>query len=166
MARKITKKSLRYLATIFFIVLTNVFWPVRMIPAFLTLGKEKSLWGPMDYSTLHGELRTHQDGVIVKGYSWSNVVHTLNGYKRCRPTSPDTVLYRLYKLQPYQFWDYLNYFTRPQWQLPYLDPTQIQPPLNPKPPTLCPPDSPDYPQPESYYKTNRIPIPLNTPILK
>ncbi|GAB3895016.1 hypothetical protein GCM10028825_38310 [Spirosoma agri] len=132
----------------------------------LTLGKEESLWGPMQYSTLHGELRTYQDGVIVKGYSWPNVIHRLNGYKECRPTSPDTVLYRLYALKPYQFWDYVNYSIEPRWRLPYLDPAQIQPPLNPKPPTLCPPNSPDYPQPESFYKDHRIPIPAGAPILK
>lgn len=164
MLRKTPKKSWWAISIIIFILLTNLFWPVRLIPAMLTLGKETSLWGPMEYATLHGEVRTYQDGVIVKGNSWPNVMHTLNGYKECRPTSPDTVLYRLYALKPYQFWDYLNYFTQPQWQLPYLDPNQIQPPLNPRPPTLCPPGSPDYPQSESYYKSLHIPIPKNAPL--
>ncbi len=104
----------------------------------LTLGQETSLWGPMEYATLHGEVRTYQDGIIVFGASWSNVLHRFKKYKECHPSSPDTTLYRLYTFKPYQFWDYLNYFIRPQWRLPYLAPDQIQPPLNPHPPSICP----------------------------
>ena len=142
---KTARKGKWVIGTVLFVLLTNVFAPVRFIPAMLTLGLETSLWAPMEYSTLHGDFQIQQDGIIVKSYPWSIVSLYFNDYKACRPTSPDTVLYRLYTLKPYQFWDYLNYFIRPQWRLPYLPPDQIQPPLNPRPPSICPESTPDHP---------------------
>jgi hypothetical protein len=93
---KTARKGKWVIGTVLFVLLTNVFAPVRLIPAMLTLGQETSLWGPMEYATLHGEVRTYQDGIIVFGASWSDVLHSFKKYKECHPSSPDTTLYRLY----------------------------------------------------------------------
>jgi hypothetical protein len=136
---KIRKRMVWLIALLLFILLSNVFLPVRWLVAIILPKEEaKSIEGIWLYTTRHGEFQRGQNGLLVLGNSYSRVLEGFNNYKRCHPNSPDTVLYRTYRLKIWQFWDWINYFTEPRWKHPYLDTIEINNRLNPTPYCTCP----------------------------
>ena len=131
-----------------FILLSNIFLPVRWIVGFiLPKEKQKSIAGIWLYTTKHGEFKRGQDGLFIFSNSYERVVNDFTDYKRCHPTSPDTVLYRTFKLDPWQFWNWIDYYTNPRWKYPYLSPAEIEPKLHPSPQCICS----DYSMGPAYY---------------
>ena len=118
------------------ILLTNFFFPARLILVIM-LGRNNSIYAKHYYSTKHGYFVGADGGFFFKGDTWESVEREFNKYKGCHPTSPDTVLYRRFELKPWQFWDWLNYFYQPRWQLPYLQSTLMQSPSVEPPKSVC-----------------------------
>lgn len=92
-----------------------------------------------EYITLHGEFSAGEDN--WKGSSVEGIKKMHGNYLRCHPTSKDLQLYRTFKMQPEEFWNWLNYFTHPRYKLPYIEKKQIL--YAKRPPTICPELYPD-----------------------
>lgn len=135
-----TKKRLWLTGGIlFFVILSNFFLPVRWIVAFILPEKQQeSISGIWLYTTEHGEFQRGQEGLIVFSNSYERVTTGFDEYVKCHPTTPDNVLYRTFKLEPWQFWNWINYFIDPRWKYPYKDPSAIKAKLLTPPPSICP----------------------------
>lgn len=118
------------------ILLTNFFFPVRYVLGQM-LGRGNSIFAKHYYSTKHGYFVAALGGFFLKDGTWEDIETEFKQYKHCHPTSPDTVLYRRFELKPWQFWDWLNYFYQPRWQLPYLQSTLMQSPSVEPPKSVC-----------------------------
>ncbi|AQG78769.1 hypothetical protein [Spirosoma montaniterrae] len=128
-----------------YLLMVNIFWPVRLLTGMflnrISVPDDtiNTLVGELQCTTLHGDYKGFHGRGITFGNSFDNVEKRFEFYKQCHPTSPDTVLYRTYTFKPYMVWEVVAYFTLADWKLPYLPPNQVQPRLNPRPASICPP---------------------------
>lgn len=130
-------KVIIFLLCVFTILLSNYFFFVRFLIATVN-GSEEGIFD-FTYKTQHDDFFGYEDGGFVKGEEkdFPNVVEKYSTYKKCHPTTPDTILYRTTPMKSWQFWNWLNYFTHPRWQLPYLAPKDVLPKLKFSPPNVC-----------------------------
>ncbi|GAB4018979.1 hypothetical protein [Spirosoma koreense] len=91
-----------------------------------------------EYTTKNGEFKMRED-LSWKGLTmYSKVEHRFNRYKQCYPTTTDTILYRTFKKNGWQFWNWLAFFIHPRYKLLYIDPDKVPVAANKLPPTVCP----------------------------
>ena len=122
-------------------VLTGIVVSLLEIP--LPQNMPQTLSGQLQYTTLHGEFTAFQETGIIFSNTFKAVDNRFQDYKRCHPTSPDTVLYRTYSFKPYMFWEVGSYLTQPWWKLPYLPANEVKPRLKPRPVRPCPDEQED-----------------------
>ena len=140
---KLKKRTWLLIVTGLYLLLVNTIWPARMLTAMILdwVGVPGhaliGLSGDLQYTTLHGEYTNHQETFIIFSNGWETVWSGFQNYKRCHPSSPDTVLYRTYSFKPYMFWEVGSYLTQPWWKLPYLLPEQVKPRLKLQPINTC-----------------------------
>ena len=128
-----------------YLLLLNGCVPVRTLTGIIvySLGvplpadMPQTLGGQLQYTTLHGEFTAFQETGIIFSNTFEAVDTRFGHYKRCHPTSPDTVLYRTYSFKPYMFWEVGSYLTQPWWKLPYLPSDEVKPRLKPRPVNRC-----------------------------
>jgi hypothetical protein len=75
---------------------------------------------------------------LIKSVTYyDDVIRSHAIYVHCHPTHSDLMLYRTFRMRPWHFWNWFNYFTHPRWDIPYLNPKDLQPlPKNPTP-SIC-----------------------------
>lgn len=57
-----------------------------------------------DYTTLHGEFHRLEGGLFPIKESYQYAINN-QFYTECNPTSPDTIVYRTFRMRPLQFWN-------------------------------------------------------------
>ena len=143
---KLKKRTWLLIVTGLYLLLVNTIWPVRILTATLlgAIGLSdrvtNTLVGNIYYSTLHGEYTGFQERGILFSNTFEDVAERFRLYKQCHPDSPDTVLYRTYRFEPYMFWEVGAFLTQPEWKLPYLPSYQLRQRLKPQPACTCPND--------------------------
>ena len=91
------------------------------------------------YTTRHAEFRMREEVSWKTGErTYKEIEGHFNRYKQCHPTSADTVLYRTFKKDVWQFWNWFAFFTHPRYKIPYIDPTTIPEIPSKIPPIICP----------------------------
>lgn len=146
---KLKRRTWLLVAICLYLLLVNTLGIVRLLTgmAIGAMGAPdratNTLVGNLQYTTVHGEYTGFQERGILFSNTFEDVNNRFQLYKRCHPTSPDTMLYRTYRFEPYMFWEVGAYLTQPEWKLPYLAPDQVQSRLNPKPVNRCPNEQED-----------------------
>ncbi|WP_259016538.1 hypothetical protein [Emticicia fluvialis] len=77
-----------------------------------------------NYSTAHGEFRMWEDE--MKGPHIRDIDIIFKSFRECYPTSPDTIVYRNFRRNIWEFWNWGNFFTHERYKLPYLSPDDIK----------------------------------------
>ena len=106
----------RWLIVAIFIVLSNMqplkFFLQTFIEPFCTT---------LDYSSASGGFR--DDEIPLMACNYDGIERRFISYKQEHPN--DTVLYRLYRINPIMFWEWGDMVTKPKYRLPYLNPKDI-----------------------------------------
>ncbi len=77
----------------------------------------------LDYATPTGGFR--DDEIPMMHRTYEDITRWFNLYKQEHST--DTVLYRLYRINPALFWEWSAMISEPKYRLPYLNPREIPP---------------------------------------
>lgn len=101
------------------------FWPDKHITYFR-------------YTTRHRDFSSEEEFGWKGRRSYAQVADLLDNYRRCQPTSPDTVLYRTFRKEPGEFYNWLAFLTHPRYRLPYIDSELVKDPPDRLYPTVCP----------------------------
>lgn len=75
----------------------------------------------LQYATISGQF--HDEEMPVKHRTYESVVFRFEHHRRAYPA--DSVLYRLYRINPFLFWRWSDFRSSPRYQLPYLNPEII-----------------------------------------
>lgn len=91
------------------------------------------------YTTRRAEFNIREEVSWKTGErKYATIEAHFNRYRQCHPTTADTVLYRTFRKDAWQFWNWFAFFTHPRYKLPYIDPATV--PQSPRtiPPGICP----------------------------
>ncbi|RRB18353.1 hypothetical protein [Larkinella knui] len=114
--RRLNTRLKRFLMVVILIFLSNT-QPVK--PFFvLFLEGFKSY----QYATPSGGFEDFE--MPLKHRTYESVVRRFDAYKHEHPS--DTVLYRLFRKDPFLFWRWSDMISSPKYQLPYLNPDSIK----------------------------------------
>lgn len=70
-----------------------------------------------DYATEQNEFKSSE--IPWKGSKFQKTLNSFEEFKRDNPNSNDTILYRTFKINPLEFWNWHEYMTHPRYKLPY-----------------------------------------------
>ena len=90
------------------------------------------------YATLHGEFHMTENWSWKGHTSFSEVETHFNRFKHCYPNTADTILYRTFRRDGFQFWNWVAFYMHPRYKLPYIDPEKVPSFGNIKNSPLCP----------------------------
>ncbi len=120
---------MKYLKIIYLIVivviLTNYVFPFRVIVGMVFSSPNLHV-DYFTYSTAHGEFRSFEEP--LKGPQFKDMVNiSFEYYKKCHPMSPDTILYRTFRKNAWEFWNWGLFISDDRFKLEYLSPESIKP---------------------------------------
>ena len=110
------KQIKRYLLVVAFIILSN-FQPLKFFFATFI----EPFCTTLDYATPSGGFMDDEIPLMARKYD--GIARRFDSYKLEHPS--DTILYRLYRINPIMFWEWSDMFTHPKYRLPYLNPKEI-----------------------------------------
>lgn len=108
-----------------FILFTNYGGIFRILTVGVIFSDPKFHVTYYTYSTAHGEFRMWEDE--MKGPHIKDLDIIFKSFRECYPTSPDTIVYRNFRRNIWEFWNWGHFFTHERYKLPYLSPGDIKP---------------------------------------
>ena len=91
------------------------------------------------YVTRHAECRIREIADWKEGMvTYDQVQEHFIRFKACFPNTADTVLYRTFTMDSWQFWNWGGYLIHPRYKLPYINPDSVPILMKQSHPNLCP----------------------------
>lgn len=136
-SRHLTRKQLTFGALILgFLVLCNYSFLFRLY-VLSPLTPDNTI--SFTYITPHAEFRARELAEWKTGkITYDQVQQHFSQFKKCFPTSADTILYRTFTKDAWQFWNWAGYLTHPRYKLPYINSATVPPLRKQSRPNLCP----------------------------
>ena len=128
------KKAIWFSIFVAVILFTNYGGIFRILTVGVVFSDPKFHVINYTYSTAHGEFKMWEDE--MKGPHFKDMDTIFKSFRECYPTSPDTIVYRTFKKNIWEFWNWGHFFTNERYKLPYLSPDDIKsmkkktPPVN------------------------------------